>query len=193
MGWFPPLEVKGNVHARGITDGPDLDLDALRWTVLGAIACARTSVRMMSPYFLPEGELIAFIRTAVMRGVHVEVIVPSRNNLMLVQWASESFFQDLLEAGAVITRTTGHFDHSKVIIVDSAWCLIGSTNLDPRSLRLNFEFNVECYDVQLAADLERLLDSKTKDALQPTLARVRSWSLARRVRNGLVRLFTPYL
>ncbi len=191
--WFPALTPVGEVFARGITDGPDIDLDALRWTVLGAIGCARRTVRIMTPYFLPESEMISVIRIAVMRGVAVEVILPARNNLTLVQWAMESFLDDLLEAGAMVTRTTGHFDHSKVMIVDSAWCLIGSTNMDPRSLRLNFEFNVECYDVQLAARIEALLDEKTRDAIHPTLADVRRWSLPRRIRNGLVRLFTPYL
>ncbi len=191
--WFPPLHACGSVHARGITDGPDVDLNALRWTVLGALACARERVRIVTPYFLPEGDMLSLIRTTVMRGVRVEFVLPSKLNLRLVQWAAESFHSEVLEAGATLTLTRGPFDHSKVILVDDTWALIGSTNLDPRSLRLNFEFNVECYDPALVRTLDRLIDARVHDAHSLSLEEAASASLFRRLRNGLLRLFTPYL
>jgi len=192
-GWYPELSSVGPVFARGITDGPDVDLNALRWTVLGAIASARTRVRLVTPYFLPEGEMLSQIRIAVMRGISVELIIPRRLNLRLVQWASESFLQDVLETGATIIGTMGHFDHSKVIVVDDAWALIGSTNLDPRSLRLNFEFNVECYDSELVGSLDALIDAKVASATPFTIDEVRAFGFFRRLRGGVMRLFTPYL
>ena len=79
------------------------------------------------------------------------------------------------------------------MLVDGVWALIGSANWDPRSLRLNFEFNVECYDRELASALERVVQEKLKDASPVTLADVDRRPLAVKLRDGVARLFTPYL
>jgi cardiolipin synthase len=77
--------------------------------------------------------------------------------------------------------------------VDGAWTLLGSCNWDPRSLRLNFEFNVECYDPKLAADVERVFDERVSRARQVTLEEVDSRKLPARLRDGIARMFSPYL
>jgi cardiolipin synthase len=79
------------------------------------------------------------------------------------------------------------------MIVDDFWALIGSTNWDPRSLRLNFEFNVECYDLQLTDELNRIVDSKAESAHEVTLHGISTSSFPVRLRNGLARLLSPYL
>ena len=89
--------------------------------------------------------------------------------------------------------TAPPFDHTKLMIVDGIWSLIGSTNWDPRSLRLNFEFNVECYDELLAASLNELVDRKAQSAHEITLDDVNARSFPIRLRDGLARLLTPYL
>jgi len=85
------------------------------------------------------------------------------------------------------------FDHSKIMLVDGVWSLIGSANWDPRSLRLNFEFNVECYDRDLASQLGSLMHAKRAAAREITLAEVDSRPLWRRLRDGVCRLALPYL
>lgn len=79
------------------------------------------------------------------------------------------------------------------MLVDDAWTLLGSSNWDPRSLRLNFEFNVECYDAALAADLKQIIDAKLSRSRQVTLEEVDSRPLPRRLRDGAARLLSPYL
>ncbi|HDO22619.1 MAG TPA: cardiolipin synthase, partial [Nitrospirae bacterium] len=86
--WFPPLEPKGPVVARGIPDGPDEDFEKLLWTVHGALACARRSVRIVTPYFIPDSTLTTSLNLAAMRGVDVDIILPQVNNLRIVKWAS---------------------------------------------------------------------------------------------------------
>lgn len=191
--FFPALEPAGSVVARGISDGPDQDLDKLRWTVLGALACAQHRVRIVTPYFLPGPALVVGLNTAALRGVDVEVLLPSNNNLQFVKWATDATLWQILERGVKVLRQKPPFDHSKLMLVDDAWALIGSANLDPRSLRLNFEFNLECYDRDLCQRLHRIIDDKQVGCQPMTLAQMDGRSFPVKIRDGIARLFTPYL
>jgi cardiolipin synthase len=79
------------------------------------------------------------------------------------------------------------------MVVDGVWCLVGSTNWDPRSLRLNFEFNVEAYDPAFADELTRWFDRKLKASHGTSLCEMDARSLPVRLRDGVARLLTPYL
>jgi cardiolipin synthase len=191
--WFPPLHACGPVLARGIADGPDEDFEKLRWTILPALAAAKRSVRIATPYFLPDATIIAALNLAAMRGVQVDILLPAKCNLPFVQWASTAHWWQVLERGCRIWLSPPPFDHSKLLLVDDAWALVGSANWDPRSLRLNFEFNVEGYDPALAGTLARWFDERLRQSRQTTLAEVDARSLPIRVRDGVARLFTPFL
>jgi cardiolipin synthase len=191
--WFPKLEKVGPVLARAVTDGPDEDFEKLRWTILGALAIARYSVQIVTPYFLPDPAVVSALNLASMRGVRVDILLPSRSNLPFVHWASRAMWWQVLEHRCHIWLTPPPFDHSKLMLVDGCWVLLGSANWDPRSLRLNFEFNLESYDAQLAKRLETIVETKRGAAQLVTLAQVDGRSLPIRFRDGLARLFTPYL
>jgi cardiolipin synthase len=191
--WFPPLESCGNVIARGIADGPDEDFEKLRWTILAALSAAKRSLRVATPYFLPEPTIIAALNLAALRGVAVDILLPTRGNLPFVQWASTAHWWQVLERGCRIWLSPPPFDHSKVFLVDDCWALVGSTNWDPRSLRLNFEFNVECYDSEFAHTLADWFDAQVRQSEPVTLADVDGRSLLVRLRDGTARLLTPFL
>src|SRR5436190_10832861 len=191
--WFPKVESAGPVLARGVTDGPDEDFEKLRWTILGALSIARYSVRVMTPYFLPDPAIVSALNLAAMRGVQVDILLPSRSNLPFVQWASRAMWWQVLEHGCRIWLTPPPFDHTKLMVVDGGWTLLGSANWDARSLRLNFEYNVECYDVDLAKRLEALIEAKRKNARLITIEEVDGRMLPVRLRDGVARLLTPYL
>jgi cardiolipin synthase len=191
--WFPKLERSGVVLARGVTDGPDEDFEKLRWTLLGALSIARQSVRVLTPYFLPDPEVVSALNLAAMRGVAVDILLPARNNLPLVQWASRAMWWQVLKHGCRLWLTPPPFDHSKLMLLDGCWVLLGSANWDVRSLRLNFEFDLECYDAELAARLEQLVETKRRAGRQVTLDEVNGRPLASRLRDGMARLLTPYL
>ncbi|MEX0701315.1 MAG: cardiolipin synthase [Planctomycetales bacterium] len=191
--WFPEIERQGPVWARGIPDGPDEDFEKLAEAMFAALAAARRSVRIVTPYFLPHAPLIEALNSAALRGVQVEIHLPEVNNILLVQWAAAAQYWQLLEKGCRIFLTPPPFDHTKLMLVDGLWSLIGSTNWDPRSLRLNFEFNVECYDPELAARLEALVARRLETSHEVTLEEVRALPLGKQLRNGLARLLSPYL
>jgi len=92
-----------------------------------------------------------------------------------------------------VYRTQAPFDHSKLFVVDGIWSMIGSTNWDARSLRLNFEYNLECYDRTLAAQLDAIVDDKIAGARLMTRAELDERSFAVKLRDGLTRLLSPYL
>jgi cardiolipin synthase A/B len=191
--WFPGLKESGNAIARVITDGPDADYDKARWTLLGALSCAQSSVRILTPYFLPDQALITALNLAALRGVQVDIILPRKNNLSFVHWASRAMWWQVLERGCRLWLTPPPFDHSKLMIVDSHWVFLGSANWDPRSLRLNFELNVECYGRDFAGAMEVVVQNKLREAKPVTLEEVDGRSLPVKLRDGVTRLFTPYL
>jgi cardiolipin synthase len=191
--FFPALRRAGPVVARGIADGPDEDFETIRWVLLGALATARRRVRIVTPYFLPDPALITALSVASMRGVAVDVVLPERGNLPLVQWAQAAQLWQVLDRGCRVWTTPPPFDHTKLMVVDSVWTLVGSANWDPRSLRLNFELDVECYDPEFAARAEALAEERIARAREVTLADVDARSLAVKLRDGAARLLSPYL
>jgi len=191
--WFPELNEFGNVIARVITDGPDADYDKLRWTLLAALAEAQTSVQIVTPYFLPDVALITALNLAALRGVRVDIILPAKNNLPFVHWASRSLWWQVLQRGCRVWLTPPPFDHSKLMIVDGHWVLLGSANWDARSLRLNFELNVECYGRDFADKMDLVIKKKMLGAHEVTLAEVDARSVPGKLRDAIARLFSPFL
>ena len=191
--WFPELKECGNVVARVITDGPDADYDKLRWTLLAALAEAETSVQILTPYFLPDQALVTALNLAALRGVRVDIILPAISNLAVVHWASRALWWQVLERGCRLWLTPRPFDHSKLMIVDGHWVLLGSANWDARSLRLNFELNIECYGRVFADEMGKIIENKLRGAREVTLAEVESRSYPAKLRDSIARLFSPYL
>jgi cardiolipin synthase len=181
------------VAARGIPDGPDDDFENIRWTLEAALGAARSAVRVVTPYFLPETSLIAALRLAAIRGVTVDIVLPEVNNLRIVQWAQNAQLWQILEVGCRVWLSPPPFDHSKLMVVDDDWSLFGSANWDPRSLRLNFEIAVECYERTLARNLARIADEKIAASRRASLQEVDQRRLPVRLRDGVARLFLPYL
>jgi cardiolipin synthase len=191
--WFPELEPEGEVLARGITDGPDRDIDKLHWVFLAAVGAARRSIRIMTPYFLPDKVLMKALHLAAQRGVEVDIIVPEVGNLPVVRWAMWGFYRQVLRDGIRLWLTPPPFDHSKLFVVDGYWASVGSSNWDPRSLRLNFEFNLECYDETLGASLVDHVRQRLVDARLLTIEELDGRSILKQIRDGTARLMTPYL
>lgn len=191
--WFTQADQAGSVAARCIADGPDEDLDRTRKLLIGAISVARSSVAIVTPYFLPDDTLITALNIAAMRGVTVDIFIPEFGNLRFVEWAAAAQHWQVLQHGCRLWLTPPPFDHTKLTLVDNEWALIGSTNWDPRSMRLNFELNVELYSTLFGAELAQLIEQRRQCGYRLTLQQVKARPLWKRLRNGVVRLLSPYL
>jgi Phosphatidylserine/phosphatidylglycerophosphate/cardiolipin synthases and related enzymes len=136
--------------------------------------------------------MIAALSVAALRGVKVDIVLPEHVNIPLVKWAASAALAGPA-AGCRVFLTPLPFDHAKIMVVDRKWALFGSTNWDPRSLRLNFELDVETYCDALAIALDGLVDERIAGARELTLEQVDSRALPIKIRDGVARLFSPYL
>ncbi|CAD7047788.1 cardiolipin synthase [Pseudorhizobium endolithicum] len=191
---LPPATDPGSpVAIRAVSSGPDRSVETNHKMLMGGFSVARRTIRIVSPYFLPDRELITALITAARRGVEVDIVVPQSNNLTLVDRAMTGQFDQLLKNYCRIWRASGPFDHSKLLVIDGRWAFVGSSNLDPRSLRLNFEVDLEVMDVSFAQGLERRIDITISSARQVTLESLRNRPFAARLLDRILWLGSPYL
>jgi cardiolipin synthase A/B len=183
----------GDCICRVITEGPDEDSDKLLFVILGAISVAHRQVLIMTPYFIPPPELTAALQTAALRGVEVCLVLPAHSNLRYVDWATRRWLPPLLERGIEIYLQPPPFSHTKLIVIDGSYAQIGSANIDPRSLRLNFEVAVEVYDDAVCAQLAKYVLSARDHAARFPAGPLPATSLAGRLRDSLFWLLSPYL
>ena len=136
-----------------IASGPGFPEEMIHQALLTAVYSAREQLIMTTPYFVPSDDLLHAICTAALRGVEVSIIVPRDNDSMMVRWASRAFFSELLEAGVRIYQFEGGLLHTKSVLVDGQLSLVGTVNLDMRSLWLNFEITLVIDDDGFGSDL----------------------------------------
>jgi cardiolipin synthase len=183
----------GTASCRSVVDGPDHELDRLTALFTGAIAAARRRVAIMTPYFLPPRELVGALQAAALEGVDVAVILPAMNNLFFVHRATRHMLWELLQRGVAVYYQPPPFVHSKLLYIDDDYAQVGSTNLDPRSLRLNFEMNVEVYDRGLVGHLSRHFEQVRERSRRITIEEVDGRPIGTKIADGLAWLAAPYL
>jgi len=183
----------GDLLCRSLTDGPDEDMDRLTMLLLAAISLARSELHIMTPYFLPPREVVAALQAAAVRGVRITVVLPEKNNLPYVHWATRNMLWELLVRDIRVTYQPPPFVHSKLFVVDRRYSLIGSANWDPRSMRLNFELLVEVYGHAFARELAADVDAAAARGRPVTLEEVDGRALPVRLRDAVCWLFSPYL
>ena len=191
--WFPEVApvAGGSSVARAVTSGPDQDLEKIEFVILEALSCARSAVRVMTPYFLPDERIITALALAAYRGVAVDIVLPEHSNHPTLDWGSRAQIGPLLAAGCRVWTHPAPFDHSKLMTVDGVWSLVGSSNWDVRSFRLNFELDLEVYDPAIARQVDALITAQQGRQISAEELRVRS--LPVRIRDAAARLMLPYL
>lgn len=188
-----PEPEQGQAMCRAISDGPNKDYKVLMWILVGALNAARESIQIMTPYFIPSPELLSALNAAALRGVKVEILLPAKNNLPFVAWATQAMLSDVLQYGVAVYVQPPPFNHSKLLIVDAFYILMGSANLDPRSLQLNFELNLEVYEITLAEELSRHFVSVRDRSHRITMDELSARNGFVKFRDSLARLLSPYL
>jgi cardiolipin synthase len=188
-----PSPDAASTYIRVVSSGPDVSIETNRNMLIGALSVAQQSVRIMSPYFLPDRELVSALATASRRGVRIDIVVPNENNLRLVDLAMMAQFDQVVKNGCHVWRVEGMFNHSKLMVIDSVWSYVGTSNMDPRSLRLNFEVDLEVLDRAFAAVIGSKIDKAIAHGRQLSLHDIRDRALPIRLVEKLVWLASPYL
>ena len=191
--YFPDLSRQGDAIARCVGDGPDREFRKLEQIVMGALACAQKTIYIMTPYFIPDRPMVSALITTALRGVKVNVVLPAKNNLPYVHWATRALLGELIANGVHVYYQPPPFVHTKLMLMDDAWSLIGSANLDTRSLRLNFELNLTVFDFDLAAEIKHSFDQALLVSHKVTLTELLQRGLPVKLLDNFARLFSPYL
>jgi cardiolipin synthase A/B len=154
---------------------------------------ARREITLTFAYFVPLGRVLRELLKARRRGVRVRVIVPGQSDVKVVQWATRHFYEYLLKRGVRIYERKDCMLHSKVMVVDGRWSVIGSCNFDARSLRLNLEFFAAIHSPQLAQALVRICQQEMRDSVRITAALCRERTWWQRYRDRLAWSFRKWL
>ncbi|MBK1735800.1 cardiolipin synthase [Halorhodospira abdelmalekii] len=178
---------------RIIADGPNEDLDRLIMTLIGALSAAREEVWVVSPYFLPTRPLMTALEAAALRGVAVRVLLPEQSNLTFVDWATRHILGELVHWGVQVYYQPAPFAHTKLFVIDRRYAQVGSANMDPRSLRLNFELNAEIYNRPLAEQLAADCADICARSRCVTEAELEQRGAFERVRDAAAWLASPYM
>ena len=178
---------------RLILDGPNQDLDQLTEVLLGMFSAAKQRIWIMTPYFLPGPVRIGALQAARLKGVDVKVLLPERTNIHLAHFASQHTLPQLVDRDIPIFLQPAPFIHTKAILIDEDYTLIGSANLDPRSLRLNFELCVEVFSAEFTGQLSTYFETCLRAARPVTAETNAALPLPVRIRNAVAWLFSPYL
>lgn len=181
------------VWSRMILDGPNKSSDRLSDVMLGVISAAKHRVWIMTPYFLPTLDLIGALVAAQLRGVDVQILLPGLNNIKPAHWASRNILRQVLESDIRVAYQPGPFIHSKLLLIDAHYSLIGSANMDPRSLRLNYELGVELFSADTNRQLSDYFQARSAVTSPITKEEIEDRPLPERLRDAIAWLFSPYL
>lgn len=192
------LECCGKMDARLVMDGPGSTEEPIQNLICAMISTAKKNVTIFTPYFLPTRELISSLSSAAARGIDVNIVLPETLNHAFVASAAEHMLPPILFAGVNVYRQPAPFAHTKLLLVDDSYTFLGSTNLDPRSLSLNFELNMEVFSKDLNHDLRLYANEiiNRSKLVSPNEYIYNKHSLKvfiRRLKNALAWVISPYL
>lgn len=191
--YFPLPSPAGEKFVQIVASGPDHRPNVMHQLLYAALADARTSVSLMTPYFVPDHAMLMALQSAAYRGVRVRLLLPAKSDNWLVLWAGRSFYHDQLETGIEVYEYDDGMLHSKVVVIDRRWAMVGSANMDVRSFRLNFELTSLIYDTSTAEALQSDFDHLREGARRVVLKDVQSWNYRQTLAAGLARLTSPLL
>ena len=171
--------------------GPADELETCTLFFLDAINTAKHRLWIVSPYFVPDEQLLSALQLAALRGVDVRILIPENPDQILVYWSSFSYLEDAEEAGVKIYRYQPGFLHQKVMLIDDDVAAIGTANFDNRSMRLNFEITMLLVHPEFARDVEAMLVEDFANSREVTAADYKDASFWFRVLVRVSRLMAP--
>ena len=173
---------------------PHITNDAMRYFYVNAIDCARDSLRIINPYFTLIPSIKSALKRALKRGVKVDLMISSKSDIPLTPDCAFYNMHKMMKRGAHVWLYQPGFHHSKVMMVDGRFCTVGSTNLDARSLRFDYEENAVIIDACTTKELDNMFD---RDKLQSVYLTQEEWVKFRtpwqRFRGWFAHLLQPFL
>ena len=183
----------GKQYSQLIPSGPGFGHASIHQVLLTAIYEAKYSLVLTTPYFVPDDSLLAALEVAALRGVDVKIILPAKNDSLMVKYASRAFFEELLISGVKIYKFHGGLLHTKSIVVDEKIALVGTVNLDRRSFWLNFEMTMLIDNSEFAGELLTTQMHYLLESQQLVLSEWNQRSYFKKLLESFAYLFSPLL
>lgn len=191
--FFPPKEQTGDVRVQIVTSGPDSKEEEIKSLFLKMIYGAKESIYIQTPYFIPDETMQEALKIATLSGVDVRIAVPDKPDHPFVYEANNSYVGLMLEAGAKCYKYRGGFLHSKTIVVDGKVASVGTTNMDVRSFKLNFEINAFIYDKATSKRLKEIFLEDLEKSDEVTLEEYNNRGIGMKIKESISRLISPIL
>jgi cardiolipin synthase len=191
--FFPHAEPAGTTTARLINSGPSTIEDVATETFFNSIVLAKKQILAVTPYFVPPDDILRALRSAALRGVDVRLIVPKENNHRYAGYASRALYEELLVAGVRIFERRPPFMHAKALAIDGEFALVGTANLDVRSLHLNYETCLAVYSQEFTDAMKNIIHEDMDFSDEVLLANWQNRPARHRLLENLASLMTPVL
>lgn len=191
--YLPIPEADGGHVVQVVPSGPDQEAAVMHQLLFAAVSDADESICIITPYFIPDGAMVLALTSAAYRGVRVQLMIPDCTDHRLVLWAGRSYYPELMAAGVEIYEYPHELLHSKVVVVDQTWAMVGSANMDQRSFRLNFELTTLLYSPELADHLYNDFQELRERSRQVPGRNMDSIPKPEALLFGLARLASPLL
>lgn len=189
----PLIEAERPLPIQVVPSGPGMPDHLISQVLTVAIHQSKHTVRITTPYFVPSADLTETLKMTAQRGINVELIIPHKNDSLMVQWASRAFYTELLEAGVKIYEFDGGLLHTKSVVIDDLFCLVGTVNMDMRSLWLNFEVSLAVEDQEFTHQMDHLQKQYIKQSYPIDLVEWQERPIRNRVLERFYYLFNPLL
>ncbi|MFC5446890.1 cardiolipin synthase [Paenibacillus aestuarii] len=188
---FPEHHQPEDSLVQVIASGPDAQWDAIQEMFFAGIVAARKRVYLTTPYFIPDPSITMALKTAVISGADVRMILPYKADSRIVQYATRSYLLELMQAGVRIYLYRKGFMHAKVMLIDHTMATVGTANMDMRSFFSNFELNAVLFNHDVIARLEADFLQDLKDCEELKLAEFEKRSRWEKGKEVLARMLSP--
>ena len=187
------IKSEGSIYSQIITSGPDSDWASIMQCYLAAMSSAKKSIFIITPYFTPNESILDAIKIAALGGVEVSIMLPEKSDTKIAHWSTLSYAAELLEAGVKVYLFVKGFNHAKLISIDGEFCIIGSANMDNRSLHHNFEITSIIYNAEIARVVERRFKHDVEHCKTLASSKWAKRSVKNKIKESFARLWSPLL
>ncbi|MBW2961496.1 cardiolipin synthase [Mesonia aestuariivivens] len=191
--YFPEVEECGEIPVQIAASGPDSDYPHIMEALFTAINGAKDFIRITTPYFIPNDQMLTALKTASRRGVDIEILIPKEGDSWAAKYATNSYILDLLESGIKVYHYCKGMVHAKTMVVDGLLSTIGTSNMDYRSFEINFEITALIYNKEVSAEMLHIFEDDTKHCNQVAIEEWKQRSFQEKVKESFSRLWAPLL
>jgi len=191
--FFPKMEDCGEVPVQIAASGPDSDFPHIMEALFTAINGAEKYIKITTPYFIPNDQILTALKTASRRGVDVQLLVPKKGDSWAAKYATNSYIQELLESGIKVYHYCKGMVHAKTMVVDGHLSSIGTSNMDYRSFEINFEINALVYHEGISEKMNQIFEDDIEHCESVSMEEWGDRSLILKIKESFSRLWAPLL